>query len=157
MECPTGFEPGFSGGKHSQSAARTADVEPPKRVVETIFSERPKARPVMNDVVYKPLAIGPIEEISSLTLTDFRRLSPVAQDAAMRLEQKFVNLKGESVVLFLEALDAWKRSSLYQEYTDRVLYALLHRESLDVILRKTKSISYEEFLSLVAMEKRLTI
>ncbi len=151
------YEPGFSGGKHSESSPRTVDEVIPKRTVETIFSERPKARPIMNDVVYKPLAIGPIEEIGSLTLTDFRRLSPVAQDAAMRLEQKFVNLKGESIVLFLEALTAWRKSSLYQEYTDRVLYALLHRESLDAILRKTKSISYEEFLSLVAMEKRLTI
>lgn len=135
--------------------AEPAPVMPSRSMPEPLFGERPKPRPMVTDVTYKPMAIGPVEEIRTITLTDFRRLSPVPRDAALRLEQKFTNLKGESIVLFLEALDAWRQSPLYQEYTDRMLYAILHRSSLDTVLRKTKSITSDELAALIAMEKRL--
>jgi hypothetical protein len=118
-------------------------------------SERPKSRPVVTDVTFKPMSIGPIEEISSMTLVDFRRLSPVNRDAALRFEQKFTNLKAESIVLFFEALDAWHSSSLYREYTDRALNALLYRKSLDQVLLDAKGITLDEVAALVGMEKRL--
>lgn len=132
-------------------------VATPRVAPDPVFGERPKPRPVVTDVTYRPMAIGPVEEIRTVTLTDFRRLSPVPRDAALRLEQKFTNLKGESIVLFLEGLEAWRQSPLYQEYTDRMLYAILHRSSLDSVLRKTKSITSEELAAIIAMEKRLAL
>lgn len=156
----------FNAFKHAPKDSLTAssstmsreEVGMPKREpIEALLAEKNKSRPIVTDVIYRPIAIGPVEEIQTITLTDFRRLSPVTNDAALRLEQKFSNLKGESVVLFLEALDAWRQSPLYQEYTDRVLHALLHRSPLDATLRKTKSLTLEEVAALVGMEKRLTL
>lgn len=153
----------FNSFKHESTlpVSSVHQVLPPtlsasRTVPETPFGERSRNRPIVTDVTYKPLSIGPVEEIRAMTLTDFRRLSPVPRDAALRLEQKFTNLKGESVMLFIDSLEAWRQSSLYQEYTDRMLYAILHRSSLDSVLRKTKSITSEELAALIAMEKRLT-
>ena len=74
-------------------------------------------KPIMRDITIKQTNIGPINEISTLTLTDFRRLSSNPEEAAMRLKQKFINVKDESILLYIEALDAWKTSPLYTDYS----------------------------------------
>lgn len=143
--------------EHRADKAETGFVRhaPRQEASAGMMSERPKSRPVMTDVTFRPVSIGPIEEISSMTLIDFRRLSPVNRDAALRFEQKFTNLKAESIVLFFEALDAWHSSPLYREYTDRALNALLYRKSLDQVLLDAKGITLDEVTALVGMEKRL--
>ncbi len=118
----------------------------------TNFSSR---RPIMNDVVAAPRSIGPIEEIQAITLVDFRRLSPVERDAAMRLEQKFNNLKAESILLFWQARAAWKESELYHVLTTPFLSALLRREPLNRFLGKEKGITMAEVIALLDMERRL--
>jgi len=109
----------------------------------------------MRDITIKQTNIGPINEISTLTLTDFRRLSSNPEEAAMRLKQKFINVKDESILLYIEALDAWKTSPLYTDYVLAAIASLASGRSL-ATLTDAKLIRLEEMKALIGMERQLT-
>lgn len=71
-------------------------------------------RPQLSDIK-APHTVGPIGELKSLTLTDFRRLGPVLS-ALDRVLAK-IDLIGEaSITKRLEAVRAWQASPTYQQY-----------------------------------------
>ncbi len=113
-----------------------------------------RAKSSMKDIVAKPAPVGPTDEIRSFGLTDFRRLSSKPEEAALRLKQKFINLQGESILLYLEALDAWKASPLYGEYVTAAIRALGGKQALSS-LNDTKTITFLEIQAIVAMERQL--
>jgi hypothetical protein len=94
--------------------------------------------------------------LARFSLTDFRRLSPNATEAANRLKEKFLNLKEESVVLFLQALDAWQHSPLYMEYMGALTQGLVERRPLSAVLSDAKKIQVKEITALITMENELT-
>ncbi len=127
---------------------------------DTIFSPSGKsiAKPMVQDVVYKEMAVGPIEEIRALTLLDFRRLSKNPEEAAGRLAQKFINLRDESILLFLDAITAWRNSPLYMGYVEILTNALAQRKKITALTSlDSKVIQLPELSALIAMEKKLNI
>lgn len=72
-------------------------------------------RPRLSDVKATPRTMGPVGELKSLGLTDFRRLGTAAQ-ALERVRAK-IDLLGEaSIGRRLEAVRAWQASPVYQTY-----------------------------------------
>ena len=57
----------------------------------------------MHDVKTKPTSLSPLDEIQYFSLIDLRRLSSKPAEAVARLKQKFINLKDESFVLFMDS------------------------------------------------------
>jgi hypothetical protein len=112
-------------------------------------------RPLVRDIVAKPAEFGPLEEIHYMTLLDFRRLAPNPDEAADRFGQKLLNLKAESVVLFLQAVDAWKKSSLYNAYISAVIGALASRKKMVELKSVKEEIQIGEINALVKMENQL--
>ena len=111
-----------------------------------------QTKTTMTDV--KPVSFGgtPVDEIRNFSLTDFRRIAASPADAAARLRQKFTNLKDESIILFFQALEAWRGSSLYREYLAAVAESLAKRTPLTKAVDKQK-IQLTEIAALVEMEK----
>lgn len=155
-------------------------VEKPKFNRESILDKKPIVAPVvtalpkavstpssfrishpvtpqgMQDVIGREKTMGPLEELKYITLTDFRRLSKNPAEAAKRLGQKFLNLKEESYILFLQAWSAWRASPLFQEYLRSVLNSLQKGTVLGVTLADLKeSIQMPEIEALIQMEKEL--
>lgn len=112
------------------------------------------SRPAMKDVVAKSAPVGPIEEIKLFTLTDFRRLAQDPAQASKRLAQKFLNLKEESVLLFWQAIDAWRQSSLFSDYVGVLNRAFSGQPSAS---GNEAGISSHEIEALIQMEKDLGI
>ena len=115
----------------------------------------PVAKKSMQDVTATSVEMGPVEEIKSVTLTDFRRLSGNPDEAAKRLQQKMFNLQDESFVWYLEALAAYHQSPLYTEYMQAVCQSLAERKSLANVLMVKNSIKLNEAMALIEMEKSL--
>ena len=103
----------------------------------------------------KNVNFGPIEEIKNFTLTDFRRLSSVKQEAVSRLRQKFINLKEESFLFYLQALEAWQQSPLYKKYIERICESLNKNLTIAGLVKKDDELTEEEIKLLVQMEKEL--
>lgn len=112
-------------------------------------------KPSLQDVTAPTMSQGPLEEIQYFTLTDFRRLATDPAEAARRLRQKFINLKEESIVLYLDALAAWRLSPLYRGYIDLVLKALAQKQRLASVLTDKANLQLPEFNALAAMSKQL--
>lgn len=114
-------------------------------------------RPIVRDISpAKPSNLGPVEEIEFISLTDFRRLSSSPAEAASRLKQKFINLREESYILFIDGLAAWRQSPLFIEYSGAVTEALNSGKKLsEVLLSDPNKIQMNEVQAIIEMEKDL--
>ncbi|GEM_PF-2347390 len=114
-------------------------------------------KPLMHDVQSKPSTMSPLDEIQYFSLVDLRRLSSQPSEAVSRLKQKFINLKDESFLLFIDSWNYWRNSPLYQSYLAVVDEALSQKLKLNTVLNTKEKISFLEIESLVKMEKELDI
>ncbi len=126
---------------------------------QTPFSLRPAApaRPPVHDIVTRPVTMGPLDEIRFLTVTDFRHLSSNPDEAASRVRQKFMTLKEESILLFLDALVAWRTSPLYLEYIAAVSTALGSGQKMPLMNTDKKNLQWPEIKAIVNMEVTLAV
>lgn len=73
-------------------------------------------RPQLTDIKAPPRTLGPLEELKSLNLVDFRRLDPSPVEALSKVRAK-IDLIGEtSISRRLEAVRSWQASPVYQLY-----------------------------------------
>ena len=108
----------------------------------------------MRDISGGNRIYGPAEEIGNFTLTDLRRLSFDAGEAVRRLAQKFITIKEESVVLYLQAVSAWEKSPLYFDYVKALSESLSQGISLEKVLSLNKDgINLQEVENLIKMEQ----
>ena len=134
-----------------------------KKIEQNISSNpiRPKQpqsmRPMVHDVQDKPSSMSPLDEIQYFTLVDLRRLSSQPTEAVNRLKQKFINLKDESYLLFMDSWNAWHNSPLYQTYLDMIDEAMSQKLNLSAVLNTKEKITLAEVEALIKMEKELDI
>lgn len=114
------------------------------------------ARPIIKDIAaVKAVNLGPVDEIRTISLLDFRRFSTNPKEGANRLKQKFLNLKEESHVLFIDALQAWRQSPLFAEYAGAAAQALNSGKKLSEVLTDKNQIQLNEIQALTEMEENL--
>lgn len=77
-----------------------------------------RTKPKIVDIKTPSRLLGPIEEIKSLTVVDFRRLAPMPREATKKIKEKIELLEEESFTRKAEAIQAWKQSEIYQLYLD---------------------------------------
>ncbi len=144
-----GFFEHSEATKQDKETVRHNDNEPLK-----LESDKPARRTVMHDIVSPAgtVEFGPLEELANFTWHDFRNLSAKPTDAANRLKQKLMLLKDESFVLYMQGLQAFKTSPLFNDYIQLVDAALKNRQSLPEVLDKNGKIKMEEIKALVEME-----
>ncbi|MFH1187805.1 MAG: hypothetical protein V1688_02990 [bacterium] len=96
-------------------------------VVRRAVGDKPNFdnRRKMEDVkVVHPHLVGPIEELSEMTVLDFRRLGSTAQDSIDKIKEKIEISGKESFNKKIAAINGWKKSQPNQ------LYIELGRQSL---------------------------
>lgn len=114
----------------------------------------------MSDIKAPPRVLGPMEELKTLGLDDFRRLGGTPQDIIHKLQSKIDLLGEKSVARRLEAVRSWQGSPIYK------LYLSLGRESIeegrhvDIIIKekidkKEICLSLEEFNAIADFNSKL--
>lgn len=170
---PTAYAPKAEPHKKIEVVEKILQDAMPMAAIEDLINQAGSAnkenkmpvRPLANtgtkmpihDVKSRPAPVGPLQEIEIFSLTDFRRLSNNTVEAANRLKQKFLNLKEESYLLFMNSWTAWHQSPLYQSYISVVDTALSQRKPLSSVLGEKDKISLVEIEALINMEKELGI
>lgn len=76
----------------------------------------PAPRPTMQDAVYTPRLLGPIEELKSLTFEEFRRLARDPKEAVRRIQDKIRLLEEEDYTQRAAAIAAWRGSAPVKKY-----------------------------------------
>jgi hypothetical protein len=136
--------------------------EKPVPIIPKVQRPMPEvdSRPKIVDIKTPPRLMGPVEEIRSLNLTDFRRLGTNPTEAVEKIKEKVDLLEEESFTKKAEAIQAWKKSEIYQIYLDIGNEGMNKGKSVqDVITsRKMDGRSYltnEEFEAVGDLNKQL--
>lgn len=120
------------------------EVIPPIPIIPKV--KRPPqdilGKPKIVDIKTPPKTLGPVEEIKSLNLHDFRRLSATPQEAIEKVKEKIELLEEESITEKARGIKAWQQSEIYQLYLD------IGNESMN------KGISVKEVIASRTMEGR---
>ena len=137
---------------HHEQIAREGKIDTAKvkEAVEgakqTVVQPRPKVSPSMQEVTFEKRLSGPIDELRSLTLTDFRRLSKDPTQAATKVKDKVDLMEDQGYDKKVEAVQAWRSSGLNQIYVSLTREAVLTGTSVVELLSR-KRVAGEETLS----------
>lgn len=115
---PYVWRPSSMANKNSGGKPVLHDVRPVAPVQPSVISSRPKL-------------LGPAEELSAITLEDFRRFGATVDARTSALMKKFTELQKESFLLYLKGVSAWRESPLYQKYIGVIQSALTAHETID--------------------------
>lgn len=137
---------------HHEQLAREGKIDAGKvkEVVEgakqTTVQPRPKAAPSMQEVTFEKRLSGPIDELRSLSLLDFRRLSKDPTQAATKVKDKIDLMEEQGYDKKVEAVQAWRNSPLNQLYVGLTRDAILTETSVSELLTRKRTAG-EETLS----------
>ncbi|MFA5128192.1 MAG: hypothetical protein WC457_04315 [Patescibacteria group bacterium] len=144
------------GRKSLDDLVRAESVNMGNDISGLVAKREMPARTMVQDITpAKPANLGPVEEIRYFTLTDFRRLSTNPNEAASRLAQKFTNLRDESYILFMNALEAWRLSPLFNDYIGASAASLNMKKKVAENMADKNKIQMNEIKALIQMEKDL--
>lgn len=76
----------------------------------------PVGKPPMLDVKHEQKLVGPVDELSTMNLMTFRRISNNPGIAVNKIAQKINSLGQESLSRKTKAITGWRASALYQQY-----------------------------------------
>ncbi len=96
-------------------------------------------RPKVQDVQFSRTLAGPLEELRTMDLTDFRRLSKVTDQAAAKIIDKVDLLETQGYDQKIAAIKAWRESPLNQMYVRLTREALEAGKSVPQLLEEKKS------------------
>ena len=144
---PGGFAPAEEG---EEKASRPKMWRPPAS----------SAKPRLEDIKGRPKIFGPIEELRTLTVKDFRRLVTAKATAAQRIADKIGLLKEDSFGKFAEGLKAWRTGEVYQLYlsmgTESMEKGRTIRETIESRAKAGRPyFSEQEFNSIVDLNRKL--
>jgi len=96
--------------------------------------------PVVPEISYQPHLTGPLKEISTMTLVDFRRLGSTPEAATQKVMEKIDLLEQESFAMRIAAIRAWKECEVYQLYLDLGDQSMEERKPIfDIIVERQRT------------------
>ena len=139
-----------------------------KKKLDTLIKQQAADSPVnlqafaankMHDVVARPLTMGPVEELRTMTLTDFRRLAAKAGAAAEKIKQRLAVLREDGVDQYAAGIRAWRESPLYGVYITMIHEGLQNGQPIDALVSLNPNdparLTSEELKNIVELNKSL--
>lgn len=125
-----------------------------KRQMDGVQSTQPIQR------VAKTRLTGPVDELSGMTLADFRSY-PSSGEAAQRIVEKVELLAADSLLQKKQGVDAWKKSEPYRVYVAMGIECMQNRVTIKELIeqRKSKNLPYlseEEFSAVADLNRKIS-
>ncbi|MAF13675.1 MAG: hypothetical protein CMI53_02160 [Parcubacteria group bacterium] len=117
-------------------------------------------KPKIEDVKFKPKLTGPIEEIRSMSLSDFRRLGETAEEAINKIIEKVELLEEESFTKKTEAIKAWKESNIYRLYLELGDISMEEKKPISLVITERQKLNQptlteDELKAVIELNKNL--
>lgn len=113
----------------------------------------------MHDVIARPISMGPVEELRTMDLTDFRRLAAKAGAAADKIRQKLAVLREDGIDRYAAGIKAWRDSTVYGVYVRMIQQGLVEGKSIEDMAAADTSdperFSGEELQAVIELNKSL--
>lgn len=132
--------------------------ETKKKVVDVI----PKAVLETNVTPTKPAHVltGPLQELQTLDLINWRRLGRDAKERARKILEKINLLEHDSFTKKAQGISNWRQSPVYQMYLDLGAESMVSNKDVDTLIRERQgqgqdALSSEEFIAISDLNKDL--
>jgi hypothetical protein len=116
-------------------------------------------RKVVSDVKFTPKLVGPVEELRSLKIDDFRRLSKDPKEATLKINDKIDLLQEQSFETKTAGIKAWQESEVNKMYLELLKQSLEGRPVVEIIKDKQSKnesvLSKPEFDAIMALNRKL--
>ncbi len=131
----------------------------PVAISRPIISQE-SSKPKIEDVKFHPKLTGPIEEIRTLTLKDFRRLASSPKGAMEKIMEKIALLEEESFSKKVQAIKAWKDSEVNRLYLTLGDQSMEERKSIAEVIAERNgqnqpTLTPEELEAIFELNKKL--
>jgi len=106
-------------------------------------------------------AVGPVGEIASLSLSEFRKLGNNPDEAAEWVHEKINLLEDESVLKRADGIRAWKQSQPYRLYLTLGAISMQTKNNIERVIQDQKSkgeeyLTADEFNAIAQLNRKLT-
>lgn len=105
----------------------------------------------ITEVKKRPIIFGPVEELSSFSLADFRRLAAVPAERVNKIIEKIETLTEDSLTRKTEGIRAWRHSEVHQLYLQLGAESIKREMPIDQLIGE-KLNNNEETLTLAEFE-----
>jgi hypothetical protein len=114
----------------------------------------------MEDIKKMPKYSGPLDEVGSMGLVDFRRISKDPEVAIGKIKEKFDLLEEEGFNKRLEGVKAWRQSPINKLYLSIGQESLINKKDITQIIESRKNegrdyLSQAEFNAIMGLNKSL--
>ncbi|MBI2551973.1 hypothetical protein HYW17_01575 [Candidatus Uhrbacteria bacterium] len=120
----------------------------------TPYALRPTPSKV-TDIRPAPKLLGPVDELQSLTLEDFRKLAGTVDERVTKISGKIEFIGQESLARRLAAIAAWKKSPLYGLYAKITGEALYQKVAPETLASGEATLTREEFYAIMELNQKL--
>ncbi len=118
-----------------------------------------EARGVVADVRIVPKLTGPIDELRSISVTDFRRLSKDPHEATLKIKDKIDLLEEQSFEARASGIKAWQESEANRLYLELLRKSLEGKPILEIIADKESkeetTLNKAEFDAIMELNRKL--
>lgn len=147
-------------GEKSRVVPHEGAIAPQKQPPRVAIPQTPNGKADVKDITYKPRLIGPIDELRTLTLVDFRRLSRDARIAADKIHAKVELLGEESFEKKVKGILAWRASEVNQLYNALLNESLTSNKQMKEVIasrasRKEVTLTMDEFHAIMNLNRQL--
>lgn len=114
----------------------------------------------ITDVKVPTRSVGPIDELKTLRLVDFKQLDSDPNKAILKIKQKIDLLEQDSFVKRIAGIEAWKQSEVYRTYLSLGKESMEQGMPIDAVISQRASqglptLNEAEFQALVKLNKML--
>jgi hypothetical protein len=135
---------------------------PSSRPVSTppILKKIPDHKPRLDGVKFSPKLVGPLEELSNMTLIDFRRLGDTPRTMTVEIKERIDLLEKDSYGKKLAGVEAWHRSEVNRFYRLLGQTAMTEGKSVETIISERlaegkPTLSVEEFNAVMELNREI--
>ena len=115
----------------------------------------------VTDIVYQKQTLGPVDELGTMTLGDFRLLASRTQDIPDILLAKINTISELGFEERLKAIEAWKRSPIHMQYVRLLRESMMTQKPIPEVLATARAKGEEvlnpaEMDAVMAVNKRIS-
>ncbi len=149
----------FSSGAIAKARNKQAVNINNKEVTAKQFNDM-SGKIKMEDIKKVSKLGGPLEEISSMNLVDFRRLSKDSKEAVKKILGMFELLEEDSFSKRMEGVKVWRKSPINKIYLNLGQESIIEQKDIKTIIEKRKKekkdyLSQEEFNAIMELNAKL--
>ncbi|MCF7820233.1 MAG: hypothetical protein K9M44_02045 [Candidatus Pacebacteria bacterium] len=118
-------------------------------------------KPRLDDIRMVNKVMGPVDEIASIDIVDFRRLGKTPEDSILKIKEKLNLLEKSSYEKMIAGIEAWRQNPLNQLYRDISIESINQGRPVPEIIKDREDqgkdfLSVEEFKALINFNREIT-